>query len=194
MAAALNSDALILLYFNEWNLNPIVFVLSSCLQIYSEFLRSQVPTVRWVVIGCGNASVTATSSCCLSEKKVLKIEAAESVFFFTAELTCWDWFSQVTVYLGKRDFVDHLDHVDPVGELNVRSCWNNRMWVSETFQTRHCFFLLTDGVILVDPEYLKDRKGRTAVVQPLKLEAYEVPLRASLNANFILILATLSQK
>uniref|UniRef100_A0A3B4B6S3 Arrestin C-terminal-like domain-containing protein n=1 Tax=Periophthalmus magnuspinnatus TaxID=409849 RepID=A0A3B4B6S3_9GOBI len=36
---------------------------------------------------------------------------------------------QVTVYLGKRDFVDHLDHVDPV-----------------------------DGVILVDPEYLKDRK------------------------------------
>lgn len=24
------------------------------------------------------------------------------------------------------------------------------------------FFLLTDGVILVDPEYLKDRKGRTA--------------------------------
>ncbi|TNN46013.1 Arrestin red cell isoform 1 [Liparis tanakae] len=36
---------------------------------------------------------------------------------------------EVTVYLGKRDFVDHLDHVDPV-----------------------------DGVILVDPEYLKDRK------------------------------------
>uniref|UniRef100_A0A3P8XNV1 Arrestin, beta 2a n=1 Tax=Esox lucius TaxID=8010 RepID=A0A3P8XNV1_ESOLU len=36
---------------------------------------------------------------------------------------------QVTVYLGKRDFVDHLDQVDPV-----------------------------DGVILVDPEYLKDRK------------------------------------
>uniref|UniRef100_A0AAY4BSF3 Arrestin C-terminal-like domain-containing protein n=1 Tax=Denticeps clupeoides TaxID=299321 RepID=A0AAY4BSF3_9TELE len=36
---------------------------------------------------------------------------------------------KVTVYLGKRDFVDHLDRVDPV-----------------------------DGVILVDPEYLKDRK------------------------------------
>uniref|UniRef100_A0A3B3ZFX8 Arrestin C-terminal-like domain-containing protein n=1 Tax=Periophthalmus magnuspinnatus TaxID=409849 RepID=A0A3B3ZFX8_9GOBI len=36
---------------------------------------------------------------------------------------------QLTVYLGKRDFVDHLDHVDPV-----------------------------DGVVLVDPEYLKDRK------------------------------------
>ncbi|KAG7496529.1 arrestin red cell-like [Solea senegalensis] len=36
---------------------------------------------------------------------------------------------KLTVYLGKRDFVDHLDHVDPV-----------------------------DGVILVDPEYLKNRK------------------------------------
>ncbi|XP_078132451.1 arrestin red cell-like isoform X2 [Sander vitreus] len=36
---------------------------------------------------------------------------------------------KVTVYLGKRDFVDHLDHVDPV-----------------------------DGVLLIEPEYLKDRK------------------------------------
>ncbi|XP_064787239.1 arrestin red cell-like isoform X1 [Oncorhynchus masou masou] len=36
---------------------------------------------------------------------------------------------KLTVYLGKRDFVDHLDHVDPV-----------------------------DGVLLIDPEYLKDRK------------------------------------
>ncbi|XP_061769321.1 arrestin red cell-like isoform X2 [Nerophis ophidion] len=36
---------------------------------------------------------------------------------------------KLTVYLGKRDFIDHLDHVDPV-----------------------------DGVLLVDPEYLKGRK------------------------------------
>lgn len=36
---------------------------------------------------------------------------------------------KITTYLGKRDFVDHLSHIDPV-----------------------------DGVILVDPEYLKDRK------------------------------------
>lgn len=72
----------------------------------------------------------------------------------------------MTVYLGKRDFVDHLDHVDPVGELNVWSGLINRKRVSETLLTRHRFFLpLTDGVILVDPEYLKDRKGRTAVVQ-----------------------------
>ncbi|XP_069580795.1 arrestin, beta 2b isoform X2 [Brachyistius frenatus] len=37
--------------------------------------------------------------------------------------------SKITVYLGKRDFVDHLDHVD-----------------------------LVDGVLFVDPQYLKDRK------------------------------------
>ena len=33
------------------------------------------------------------------------------------------------MYLGRRDFVDHITHVDPI-----------------------------DGVVLVDPEYLKDRK------------------------------------
>ncbi|KAF5292965.1 hypothetical protein FQR65_LT11082 [Abscondita terminalis] len=36
---------------------------------------------------------------------------------------------KITVYLGKRDFVDHISHVDPV-----------------------------DGVVLIDPEYVKDRK------------------------------------
>ncbi|KAK2852114.1 hypothetical protein Q5P01_008390 [Channa striata] len=36
---------------------------------------------------------------------------------------------KLTVYLGKRDFVDHLDHVDPV-----------------------------EGMVLIDPEYLKNRK------------------------------------
>uniref|UniRef100_T1IZ20 Arrestin C-terminal-like domain-containing protein n=1 Tax=Strigamia maritima TaxID=126957 RepID=T1IZ20_STRMM len=36
---------------------------------------------------------------------------------------------KITVYLGKRDFVDHVTHVDPI-----------------------------DGVVLVDPDYLKERK------------------------------------
>ncbi|XP_076043459.1 beta-arrestin protein kurtz isoform X1 [Oratosquilla oratoria] len=36
---------------------------------------------------------------------------------------------KITVYLGKRDFVDHITHVDPI-----------------------------DGVVLIDPEYLKVRK------------------------------------
>ncbi|CAD5116454.1 DgyrCDS5340 [Dimorphilus gyrociliatus] len=35
----------------------------------------------------------------------------------------------ITVYLGKRDFIDYLDHIDPI-----------------------------DGVVLVDPDYLKERK------------------------------------
>ncbi|KAG7205911.1 hypothetical protein KM043_007839 [Ampulex compressa] len=35
----------------------------------------------------------------------------------------------ITVYLGKRDFVDHITHVDPI-----------------------------DGVVLIDPDYMKDRK------------------------------------
>lgn len=36
---------------------------------------------------------------------------------------------KITVYLGKRDFVDHVSHVDPI-----------------------------DGVVFIDPEYVKDRK------------------------------------
>lgn len=36
---------------------------------------------------------------------------------------------KITVYLGKRDFVDHITHVDPI-----------------------------DGVVLIDPDYVKDRK------------------------------------
>ncbi|ESN92252.1 hypothetical protein HELRODRAFT_89686 [Helobdella robusta] len=37
--------------------------------------------------------------------------------------------SKLTVYLGKRDFIDHLSHIDPI-----------------------------DGVVLVDPDYLNGRK------------------------------------
>lgn len=36
---------------------------------------------------------------------------------------------KITVYLGKRDFVDHVTHVDPI-----------------------------DGVVLIEPDYVKDRK------------------------------------
>uniref|UniRef100_A0A8D0HAB9 S-antigen visual arrestin n=1 Tax=Sphenodon punctatus TaxID=8508 RepID=A0A8D0HAB9_SPHPU len=36
----------------------------------------------------------------------------------------------VTIYLGKRDFIDHVDNVDPV-----------------------------DGVVLVDPELVMGKKG-----------------------------------
>ncbi|KAF7490545.1 Beta-arrestin-1 [Sarcoptes scabiei] len=36
---------------------------------------------------------------------------------------------QITVYLGKRDFVDHMNYIDPI-----------------------------DGVVLIDPDYIKERK------------------------------------
>lgn len=39
-----------------------------------------------------------------------------TVFFLLFNVLLYCMF-QITVYLGKRDFVDHLDHVDPVGEL-----------------------------------------------------------------------------
>nr|AGJ70293.1 arrestin-beta [Terebratalia transversa] len=42
---------------------------------------------------------------------------------------------KITVYLGKRDFIDHISHSDPV-----------------------------DGVVLVDPEYLKERKVYTHIL------------------------------
>lgn len=45
---------------------------------------------------------------------------------------------KVTVYLGKRDFVDHLDFCDPV-----------------------------DGIIVVDTDYLKGRKIYSQVINGL---------------------------
>ncbi|CAF97348.1 unnamed protein product, partial [Tetraodon nigroviridis] len=67
---------------------------------------------------------------------------------------------KVTVYLGKRRtlWITWTTWIQWVSGT-VWSCLINRMQVSETLLTRHCFFFpLTDGVILVDPEYLKDRK------------------------------------
>lgn len=65
---------------------------------------------------------------------------------------------QLTVYLGKRDFVDHLDKVDPVGKCARKgaSC-SPRGPVLPGNQLTSVPSL--DGVVLVDPDYLKDRKG-----------------------------------
>ncbi|XP_076763272.1 beta-arrestin protein kurtz isoform X2 [Xylocopa sonorina] len=46
---------------------------------------------------------------------------------------------KITVYLGKRDFVDHITHVDPI-----------------------------DGVVLIDPDYVKDHKVFGHVVAAFK--------------------------
>lgn len=52
---------------------------------------------------------------------------------------------KVTVYLGKRDFIDHMDYCDPV-----------------------------DGVVVVDPEYLKGRKIYSQVYKWSDNVNYEV--------------------
>ena len=57
---------------------------------------------------------------------------------------------KITVYLGKRDFVDHVTHVDPI-----------------------------DGVVLVDPEYLKDRKVYGHVLAAFRLELNEISRKFS---------------
>jgi len=44
-------------------------------------------------------------------------------------LICLIFAGKVTVYLGKRDFIDHLDHVEPI-----------------------------EGVVVVDNDYLRGRK------------------------------------
>lgn len=99
---------------------------------------------------------------------------------------------QITVYLGKRDFVDHITHVDPIGTvpslLNVRIFnWGpgyNFKYISQNraaniflrllFPSKYSngqlddqyitifiyerTFPILDGVVLIEPDYVKDRK------------------------------------
>ena len=73
------------------------------------------------------------------------------------------------MYLGKRDFVDHLDKVDPVGKYEcpegsiMSPETGGSSWAQEWRRgpDRNCTPVSPspDGVVLVDPDYLKDRKG-----------------------------------
>ena len=84
---------------------------------------------------------------------------------------------KITVYLGKRDFVDHISHVDPIGELSfdvfTRSIVFSDVEVSITnvslvHSVSRCINSIgltdlstnvsADGVVLVDPDYIKERK------------------------------------
>jgi beta-arrestin len=56
------------------------------------------------------------------------------------------------VYLGRRDFVDHITHVDPI-----------------------------DGVVLVDPEYLKDRKVYGHVLAAFRYGREDLDVLGSTN-------------
>lgn len=63
---------------------------------------------------------------------------------------------QVAVYMGKRDFVDHCDFVDPVGE---RSIYVFILKLADTNCVNTPCVCPTDGVILIDPQQLNGRKG-----------------------------------
>lgn len=49
---------------------------------------------------------------------VMMLTSSPLIHFFIC-LYCTFVYFQITVYLGKRDFVDHLTHVDPIGNLSL---------------------------------------------------------------------------
>nr|XP_056715698.1 arrestin-C [Euleptes europaea] len=65
----------------------------------------------------------------LGEEWGWRLLSSQLIFLFLFFAFCPFLDTQLTIYLGKRDFVDHVDSVEPV-----------------------------DGIVLIDPEYLKDRK------------------------------------
>ena len=68
---------------------------------------------------------------------------------------------KITVYLGRRDFVDHVSHVDPI-----------------------------DGVVLVDPEYLNGRKVFGHVLAAFRYGREDLDVLGKIMNNFIDIALT----
>ncbi|TNN29199.1 S-arrestin [Liparis tanakae] len=73
-------------------------------------------------------------------KKLCKDKSVRTRRLWTGALT-------VGVYLGRRDFVDHVDHVDPVAMSRELKGLNSKY-----------LFAPLDGVVLVDPVALQGRK------------------------------------
>lgn len=48
---------------------------------------------------------------------------------------------KITVYLGKRDFVDHITHVDPIGK--ARACKRLCETARDTSKRLDCFLVVT---------------------------------------------------
>jgi hypothetical protein len=84
----------------------------SILSLSTGYSKRVRPTARWVISFCSKSIRRCSSLCNLP--------------------------FQITVYLGKRDFVDHISHVDPIGELT----WHYALVTSETamllFWKVHC--------------------------------------------------------
>lgn len=65
---------------------------------------------------------------------------------------------KITVYLGKRDFIDHTDYCDPV-----------------------------DGVVVVDTEYLKGRKVYSQVQSAVIVKKKSVVIQELLSKCFVFL-------
>lgn len=65
---------------------------------------------------------------------------------------------QLTIYLGKRDFVDNIGNVEPVGK-STRLCAALPALNPVYPLLILIFSFLSDGVVLVDPAIIKGKKG-----------------------------------
>lgn len=54
---------------------------------------------------------------------------------------------KITLYVGKRDYVDHISAVEPIGSFLQSSVWNH-----------FHFALITDGVLVLDDEYTREKR------------------------------------
>ncbi|KAG8135811.1 hypothetical protein E2320_008798 [Naja naja] len=61
----------------------------------------------------------------------------------------------VTIYLGKRDFIDHVEYVEPVGESKLQA---STLIFLVTCVVYYYLFFIVDGVVLVDPDIVKEKK------------------------------------
>lgn len=152
-------------------LTKVSSFLSSSFQNFSEFLRSQAPTVRWVNDFCNRWLWKHICFCNIESicvRKAKKCAEHWSLWFSLSPLIIkLLWLVLTGDCLPGKERL--CGSPGPRGSSGWVERLSNRMRVRKTFLTRQCFFVpLTDGVILVDPEYLKDRKGRTAVVQPAR--------------------------
>lgn len=65
---------------------------------------------------------------------------------------------QLTIYLGKRDFIDNIGNVEPVGK-STRWCAALPALNPAYPLLILIFSFLSDGVVLVDPAIIKGKKG-----------------------------------
>lgn len=78
---------------------------------------------------------------------------------------------QLTIYLGKRDFIDNIGNVEPVGKF-TRLCAVLPALNPPYPLLILIFPFLSDGVVLVDPAIIKGKKGLRFYAVCLKLFAF----------------------